>query len=400
MKSLIILLDGFNPEDINEINTPYVFSFKNNHNSSVLIKSSPFCERSEFYSGENAAVTNNYFAFDYSPENSNYKGIEKRVYFKIYKNIDLLIDKLALLNFKLDFLNKIKRRFRSFFLRRTIKNKGNYYSINQIPYKLLSRFVLTEDSCPPKEKFSKFKKAFYNQINIKDKKILNLFDDLCVYQDKLNYYERLDILKKELVNNAHDIYLIANSELDFYMHNNGIDKDECFVKRIRNIDTIVKQLTSSFLEMNPEGKIFLFSPHGMLNVDKKVDVEKAIKKAICISKNSYFIDSTAFRVWGEDLIQVWSYLSQDQDIISNGRLVWSSDFYKKRKEPKHIIWFANTGTICFPDFFRRTLAPKGMHGYLDLRTQDGFIITNGDLDKEEFMMSEVSTIINNNLIKK
>jgi|SaaInlStandDraft_1057018.scaffolds.fasta_scaffold00979_5 hypothetical protein len=396
-KALIILLDGFNPQDINKTNTPYLNSFRMEHNSSILMKSSPFCERSEFYSGADSNITNNFFAFDFSPLTSNYKDIEKRNYFLFYKVIDVLIDKLARFNFMLDFLNKVKRRFRSYFLIRTIKEKGVYYSINQIPYKFLSQFSLTEDSSHPKKKFSEFKKAFYNQTYIKDKKILNLFDDLCVYKGKLDYYERLEILKSELSDNVNDIFMIANSELDFYMHNNGIKKDSSFVRKIRDIDTTVEQLSLSFLKSNPDGKLFFFSPHGMLNVQKKIDVEKVIQKNISKSKNSYFIDSTAFRVWGDGLNEIWDSLNQDQMLVNNGRFVWSSDFYTIHKKQKHIIWFANTGIICFPDFFRRTLAPKGMHGYTDLRVQDGFIITNGCLEKEEFMISEVSSIINESL---
>lgn len=398
MKALIILLDGFNPSDINKLNTPYISSFRDKNKSAILKKSAPFCERSEFYSGENANITNNFFAFDYAPNKSNFKGIERHSYFHIYKYIDLLVDKFSIFNFKLDFLNKVKIKFRSFFLSKIINSGDTYYSINHIPYNFFSSFALTEDSSPPIQKFLNYKNAFFNQLTIKKSKVLNLFDDLTVKSEKKDYYQRLDILKKELLINRNDIYMIANSELDYYTHNNGINQNSNYVRMINKIDDTVKFLSELFLKSNNEGKIFLFSPHGMLNVDTKVDVEKIIKKHIDKSQNTYFIDSTAFRIWGSDLAQIWTCLNKEKELSLNGRLVWSSDLYVNNDTSKHIIWFAKTKTICFPDFFRRTLPPKGMHGYLDLDVQNGFLITNGILNDTEYYIKEISTVINNSLV--
>ena len=397
MKALIILLDGFNPSDINKLNTPYIFSFKEKNKSAILKKSAPFCERSEFYSGENANVTNNFFAFDYSTEKSNYKGIEKRIYFYFFRFLDFLVDKISLFKLKLNFLNKVKIKFRSFFLSKTIKRGGVYYSINQIPYKFLSSFSLTEDSKPPCQKFYKFNNAFFNQPIIKKIKTLNLFDDLCVESKKKDYYQRLDLLKKELLINKNDIYMIANSELDYYTHNNGINQDQNYVNMINRIDNTVKSLCELFLKSNNKGNIFLFSPHGMLNVDNKVDVESIIKKHMDDSKNTYFIDSTAFRIWGSNLDHIWICLNNNKELTLNGSFVWSYDLYGSNESSRHILWFAKTKTICFPDFFRRTLAPKGMHGYLDLKVQNGFIITNGILNKNEYYVKDIGTIVNNSL---
>jgi hypothetical protein len=207
----------------------------------------------------------------------------------------------------------------------------------------------------------------------------------------------LDILKEELLKNENDIYMIANSELDSYTHNNGIDSDEKYVKKINEIDNTVEELSNSFLKSNPEGKLFLFSPHGMLNVNNRVNVEKYIKNQINVSENSFFIDSTAFRIWGSNLNEIWNNLCEIDKLILNGKFIWSSDLYSNEKIPKHIIWFANVGTICFPDFFRRTLPPKGMHGYIDLRVQDGFMITNGNLNQDDYYIKDIGQIINSNL---
>ena len=397
MKALIILLDGFNPSDINKLNTPFISSFRDKNKSAILKKSAPFCERSEFYSGENANITKNFFAFDYAPNKSNYKGIEKHSYFHIYRYIDLLVDKFSALKFKLDFLNKVKIKFRSFFLSKIIKNGKVYYSINHIPYKFFSSFALTEDSSPPILKFQKYKNALFNQSIINKSKVLNLFDDLTVKSEKKDYYNRLDFLKKELLINRNDVYMIANSELDYYTHNNGINQDLNYLHMINKIDETVKTLSELFLKSNNEGKIFLFSPHGMLNVDNKVDVEKIIKKHIVKSQNTYFIDSTAFRVWGSDLDHILTCLNKEKELTLHGRFVWSSDLYENNDNSKHIIWFAKTKTICFPDFFRRTMPPKGMHGYSDLKVQNGFIITNCRLSKKEYFIKEIGSIINESL---
>jgi len=398
MSALIILLDGFNPDDINSKHTPYLEDFKKKNSYSLLEKSAPFCERSEFYSGQPAKVTNNFFAFDYNTEASNYRYIKNKPYFTFFKFLDISIDFIANFGFQLHILDKVKRKIRTIFQKKIIQTGEKFFSVNHIPYKFLSRFSLTEDSEIPQIKFNSYPTSFYNQANIKDKKILNLFDDLCIHNKKIDYNNRLDFLNQKLIENKNDIYLYANSELDLHMHNNGIKKDFEYIEKIKKIDTDIKETCSLFLNLNPSGKIFIFSPHGMLNVKIKINVEKYILKHISNSNNTYFIDSTAFRIWGSHLNNIWSKLSNISVLKQNGNFMWSHILYKNYNCKKHIIWFANTETICFPDFFRRTIPPLGMHGYSNLKVQNGFILSNAPLFEKKYLISDLSWIINDNLL--
>lgn len=393
MKKLIVLLDGFNPEDITEKTTPFLHSYKKDNNFALLLKSAPFCERSEFYSGANASETGNYFAFDLGDTESNY-GLVKKKFFFCFKLADLLIDQLVRLNIGLFFFNRVKKKFRSIFLN-LVKSDGNdYYSINHIPYKYLHYFSLTEDSKKPKEKFRNFEKSLFNQSSFKGKRILNLFDDLRVSITKESYENRLNTLRMELEKDNYDVYMIANSELDYFYHENGVEKNSSCKKKIFSIDSVFKDIHNTFIAKNPNGIVCFFSPHGMLRVDRHVNVEKFILSCIDSNKNQYFIDSTAFRIWGENLDEIFTYLKSKEELVKNGTFQLSSEFYTTSNRPLHILWFANTGVICFPDFFRRTVAPKGMHGYLDLRAQDGFLITNKKINKKEYYISELSEVLN------
>ena len=91
---------------------------------------------------------------------------------------------------------------------------------------------------------------------------------------------------------------ISTAELDGVMHHHGKGTDK-YNEQIKLIDKNILEIVEQFKAIHgEESKYFIFSDHGMANVDEAVpfDIRKVLGKPGKESY-SYFIDATFFRVW-------------------------------------------------------------------------------------------------------
>lgn len=157
-------------------------------------------------------------------------------------------------------------------------------------------------------------------------------------------------------------YFLHLWDLDHAGHLLGIGSKE-LAPVLRRQDLYIENVLGEFnLE---EDLIILWSDHGMLPVEKKLNIEAILP--INTNKFNYFIDSTILRIYSSDaslLDEIKATFPEDY-----GWVVGDADihYYHLEKECSrwgNLIFVANPGVIFLPNAFQRTdFLPKGMHGY-------------------------------------
>lgn len=157
-----------------------------------------------------------------------------------------------------------------------------------------------------------------------------------------------------------DVYYIHLVKLDKIGHEFGVDSKE-FNDCLNEMDDMVKFIVDSF-----DGKLIIWSDHGMSNVEYFVDPKE-------FGNGNMFVDSTICRFWGENEFRI-----DDERFI-----VWDEKMLESEGLPfggKHgeVVISLKKGGLFFPNYYNKEKV-KGMHGYKDL---DGVFISNFETPKE------------------
>ena len=163
-------------------------------------------------------------------------------------------------------------------------------------------------------------------------------------------------------------------------HAFGVGSKE-YLDRIKKVDDWARELCDRFIDKGGESEnIFVFSDHGMANVDGGVPVFPE-KNLGCLGSKTYayFTDSTIMRVW----VSTNSLRTKAVSYLNNlecGRIL-SSEERKKHgiADPQFgdFIFLLNEGFVFEPSFVNRGGLPKAMHGYdPEYISQKGIFLTN------------------------
>ncbi|MEF8729732.1 MAG: alkaline phosphatase family protein [Accumulibacter sp.] len=175
--------------------------------------------------------------------------------------------------------------------------------------------------------------------------------------------------------------LISLVDLDNIAHIDGLQSAK-FSDHIKMLDKRIGLLVRTFLELDPEANIFLFSDHGMADVSRAVylDIESVAGK-MAYGKYLYFIDSTFLRVWVKDE-QISAAIMEYLDRFEDGAILTKEErirFGISNPEFGDIIFRANEGILFLPNFYGARYV-KAMHGY------------DSDLVSQTAFLAEVSTV--------
>src|SRR3989338_5971734 len=164
-----------------------------------------------------------------------------------------------------------------------------------------------------------------------------------------------------------DVYYIHLVKLDKTGHKFGVNSIE-FEDCLKEMDDRIRSIVEAF----GEGKIIIWSDHGMSNVEFFVDIMDLVGDF----RGKMFIDSTICRFWdiGEKIL----------DNIDDSRvIIWNEEMMRKSSLPhggnhgETIISLKNSG-VFWPNYYNKEKI-KGMHGYPNL---DGCFIKNFETPKE------------------
>lgn len=159
-------------------------------------------------------------------------------------------------------------------------------------------------------------------------------------------------------------YFLSLLDLDHTSHVFGTRSIEV-QDHLKVIEQKLKLIFEKFINLNPTGQIFLFSDHGMVDVNKGVrfDIEKHLGR-MDVNKYLYFVDSTYARIWIKDN-KIESQLVKYLKSRNYGKIVSQEERIThglSNKEFGDYIFRANEGVMFVPNFYGGRIN-KAMHGY-------------------------------------
>lgn len=140
---------------------------------------------------------------------------------------------------------------------------------------------------------------------------------------------------------------------------------------LRKADVKIKELFEKAKVWNKKVNLIIFSDHGMCEVRKFVDVQTALQKTGLRHKKDYiaFYDSTMARFWPRDkrskdiIIKTLSKLNGITFLDKNLLKKYHIDF-KDKKKYGELIFLADPQTRIYPDYFAPIKGGlKGWHGF-------------------------------------
>ena len=187
----------------------------------------------------------------------------------------------------------------------------------------------------------------------------------------------IEFVKKELEKGT-DFIPVYIGVIDSMGHRYGKDID-CIRPYLQDVDVQLKQMYENAIAS--DYAYCIMGDHGMVPVNKKLDLMKIIASTNCRLHKDYeaFYDSTMARFWfmNENTSSVIRLCLENN--CSKYGIIIDSDNCKKYRVPLHLknkkgksvygdlIWCANPGVLISPDYFHSAKeAENGMHGYIEV----------------------------------
>ncbi len=304
-----------------------------------------FCERVEILTGVGF------------PENGYLSAIGRK---KRYLGPHSLLKALPPGLIRNDFFRKVLCK-----IRRRLKVRLRPY---EIPIEFLPELMLTEDAKNHQKPLAFDVESLVDVFAEAGKKISWHFAALGLNNGTDE--DRIDALKEAFSRDEADLYMLYLSPLDITAHRHGPHSSEVATS-LGKVDRQIQSLFEFMTTKDPDSVLMVLGDHGMANVGKTIDAERALAKASEMAglrpwrDFKYFLDSTACRIWGETR----RFEEKEEDFIRDieGELgrsgSWLDGVWDKALYGDH-VWVCNEGILVFPDFFHRDKqAYKGMHGY-------------------------------------
>jgi len=189
----------------------------------------------------------------------------------------------------------------------------------------------------------------------------------------------------------------AYCEVDHKTHELGVGNNEHDSMIVEFVSHIKKPI-ENFIDKNPQGKVVVFSDHGMSSPENsiKIDLESEFGPA-SPDTYIYFIDATLVRLWvfQKDLEKpIKAYFKSLHPSI----IILTQEDRAKYKitnpEFGDFMFTLEDSAQFAPNFFGRKGA-AGMHGYLpSYDSQQGIVIANFELPADNFSPKDFYKLVN------
>ncbi len=194
---------------------------------------------------------------------------------------------------------------------------------------------------------------------------------------------------------------------DFKGHELGPD-DKKFIEGLKYIDHKFEKLFRKIKHEYGDINFLGFSDTGMIPISKWIDIIPLLRYLHKKYEIIYWVDSTMVRLWNikenmetkrilKNVIKRYDLVEVTDEKLKDSKL-WFNDFRKLYGE---IILAVKEGSTFFPDFYRSSNPPKGMHGYAynDSHYSDALLLTNNfnllnKYNNEIISFTDVYEIIN------
>lgn len=251
-------------------------------------------------------------------------------------------------------------RVRARLQARVAREVSGYFSLYEVPTRLLSRFELVE----PRNIFEP------GAI----RRGTTVFDDVAasgvqamVRDWRTPEAEALTDFETTLGQGKVQWGLVYLPGLDGLLHAEGSGGGRV-VRHLAWYEEWVRRLRDAAAKAVGEARVYLFSDHGMSDVHRGVDLIGPLEAAFGRNGDRYlaFYDSTMVRIWADNASlrqEISDFLSQRPE----GRLIADEERSElgvafSDRSQGDIYWVCDEGTIILPSYMGRTML-AGMHGY-------------------------------------
>ena len=389
-KVLFILLDAFRHDYINAVDTPFLYAGVRRGIYARKLKSTTgFTQRTSIFTGTMGTESDMFTMFTFDSDGSPFRFLKHDRRAKGFVTSGQLLDQIPSVN----GLRRVKRLLKEGYeqkeqaYREWIQNESKKYAahapVAYIPLTLLPFIGVSEDNRPihlpgalaeetifdvfVKEQIE-YKYLMFPAFNCEDDAVLQQF-----------LFEK---------NSSARIILGQFSDSDLLIHHCGPSS-----RRRRTITgEIDRRLREIAVQYENEVTWVIIGDHGMTDVTEEIDIGAQLTtledKLRVIRGSDYlvFLDSTMARFrWiterGRDFLSKIQAVPLFHD---KGRFIDEAMAARYRipignRRYGDLIWWANLGTLIFPDFFHdRYTHNKGMHGYdSDHNDMKGFFLAFG-----------------------
>lgn len=190
------------------------------------------------------------------------------------------------------------------------------------------------------------------------------------------------ILNDLEVNLENENTFISLLDLDHTSHVFGTRSKEV-IEHLHEVSEKLSKIVSRFTEFDELNEVYLFSDHGMVDVEKEIDFKiEDVFGFMSPSTYLYFVDSTYVRIWiyDESLREEMKIWLDKQDY---GKLVEAderAEFGLTNPDFGHLVFRLNEGNMFVPNFYGGRVN-KAMHGYSpDLDSQQAIFWSNKEVN--------------------
>lgn len=253
---------------------------------------------------------------------------------------------------------------------------------NLIPVELVDFFDTKEEKRLTEEKPLKGITTLFDQLRECEVKYLTtgLYESI---------FERW-IIRKALkaLTKDYRFVLLKLGSLDRLGHKYGPESKEV-QRKLREVDTIVRQVVERGIESGERVHFVIFSDHGMTPIKGHVDLMNMLERLPVKVRQDYivFLNSTVASFWfnnerAKELI-VEELETIEEGIILDNTKLKELEIDEIGYEYGDLLFALKAGNVFFPDFYRKRKPPKGMHGYaFSTYDKPPFIIYSPDTSYE------------------
>ena len=389
-KILFILLDAFRHDYINPVDTPFLYAGTQLGVYARKLKTTTgFTQRTSIFTGTMGTKSDMFTMFTFDYDGSPFRFLDHDRRAKAFVTTGRLLEGIPAVN----GLRRLKRLLSKGYdqkeqaYRKWIQNESKKYAAHApaayIPLTLLPFIGVSEDNRPihlpgagaeetifdvfVKEQIE-YKYLMFPALNCEDEAVLQQF--LCAK------------------NSSAEIILGQFSDSDLLIHHCGPSS-----QRRRTIaGEIDRRLREIAVEYENDVAWIIIGDHGMTDVKEEIDIIGQLTsledKSGVTRQSDYlvFLDSTMARFrWITEKGREFLNKIQDAPLFHDkGRFIDEAmaDRYQipiADRRYGDLIWWANLGTLIFPDYFHdRYTHNKGMHGYdSDHDDMKGFFLAFG-----------------------
>lgn len=167
----------------------------------------------------------------------------------------------------------------------------------------------------------------------------------------------------------HALVYLHFGELDWLGHEHGPASREV-LRALRGLDNAVERICLRMREMHGAAATLVFGDHGMVAVERNIDVQAAFAQIdLSVPEDYvYFLDSTGVRLWPTHE-RAEAALCEALDGIAGLRLIAASErealgiSYANPAPYGRLTYAVEQGVLICPNFFQQE-SILGMHGYL------------------------------------